>query len=307
MLMTSILTACVLASASVSFGPEELRANAIKNLGSQDRQEVWRAIEFFEETNKDDQQALLAALTDADRQRRQFAMILLCEMDVAPSPALLDACYEGLRDDDIPLNLAKPPNQRILTNKGNANEAANYLAKHAKDAGKLIERGMREGDWQQKLLCAFVAGRAGREDLIPLAAPILIKHLADNDQAGDADTAIAGLVGFGKSIRPHLTIQNPDAQQRQIAKVLTRWIDDPSEERLGPWLKSLSEREREELEPYALCVTHTEARLSFSMDDLTKVMKRDATTLNSPDTAPREEPKPEKDSKNDNRGAKRPG
>ena len=245
--------------------PDDARAAAIEDLGADSLTKVRAAYEqgLDPGENAEDRKALFEALESPDRQRRQMAMIMLCEAEVAPTPKLLDVCYDGLKDDDLPYDKSRPRAQRLRLPLGNANAAATYFVKHPKDALKHLEKGLKTGDWQQQLLCAFAAGRTRQTQLLPIAAPILLKHLHDNEIGGDAGTALAGLAGFGQDIRPHLTsVTAPDAQQALLIRLLSAWLDAGCE---GPKLREALDRwpteEREAAQDFTPSLTLDEPRL----------------------------------------------
>ena len=87
---------------------------------------------------------------------------------------------------------------------GDAWVAFRYLRANAGRARDLLADAMVKGDGRTRLLAAATAGCAGAEDLVDHAAPILIRHLADNAIRGDAVVAARALWGFGAAALPHL-------------------------------------------------------------------------------------------------------
>lgn len=204
------------------------------------------------------------ALGLGDWQTRQLAAHVLRGIPwYEPSEALLRVTVEGLADDDLPRQRASAILKRreAYSWVSNAHDGVRYLVEYSERAGPVLAAGMAGTDVQQRLLCAVVAGFAGRADLIPVAGPILIGHLRANHIGGDAKLAAPALFAFGKEIVPWLTpvLDSPDAQQRNLARLIL--IDlgvlhppDPGERRrlnticgsvedpvleLGPWVEDL--------------------------------------------------------------------
>lgn len=224
------------------------RAAAIATLTTGSRDKVAEIIFYgkFDPADDKDRKALTAALDSTDRRTRQLAMCILCSWGTAePTKRMLEVCYEGLEDDAIPLDKTRPKNARVIAPVGNACDATEYLVAHAEPAKLLIQRGLTSKDEQQKLLCAFIAGRANMTRLAPLAIPILLEHLRDNEIRGDAVTAFNGLRGFGKAALPHFdSVARPDEQQRVAMSILKLAAEAANDDAFVTSLRSLPATDR---------------------------------------------------------------
>ena len=154
-----------------------------------ERWNAYRAARLLEQLWPQSNMALERMLGSGDAQARLIAADILRRKSITPSPALLRACINDLRNDSSEVNW--------YLSQGNALSAAAYLVRWAQDAEPLLAHAMRSDDWQQRLLAAAVAGHACRLSLIDQAAPVLIEHLRDNSMSGDAKVAAPAL-----SIRP---------------------------------------------------------------------------------------------------------
>lgn len=173
--------------------------------------------------------ALLGALKSADYQQRQLAADHLRSMEgFELNQDLLRVTVEGLRDDRFPFDPGTALDSSTWTWSTNARDGTAFLVTYARPAQAFIAQGLASDDRQQRLLCAAIAGWGGLDELAPVAAPILIEHLADNDMQGDAKIAYAALVAFGAHARGALesAIESPDTQQRLSARALLGRLGD---------------------------------------------------------------------------------
>jgi len=128
-----------------------------------------------------------------------------------------------------------------------------YLIEHAAAAEELLEKGIGGNDQRQRLLCAAIAGCAGRSRLMDRATPILVSHLAENGVENDAVLAARALAGFGAAVAQPLEPwrQQGDEQQRQsVEYIVRRLTTDESPIRLQRRLPlaRLTVRQRDALE-----------------------------------------------------------
>jgi hypothetical protein len=154
---------------------------------------------------------LVEVVESDDPQQRRLAVEILQALPAegeAPQ-SLLRASIADLRSD-----------QRLY----NGKRSFLFLITHATEAEALLAEAMAGDDAQQRLLCAAVAGCAGREALMAQATPILVSHLANNQVAGDAIVAARAMHGFGESVLPLLGAyrQSADPQQRQTVEYIVR-------------------------------------------------------------------------------------
>jgi hypothetical protein len=173
--------------------------------------------------------ALERALHSTDTQQRQMAASALRQITTyTPTPRMLWVTVEGLRDDDLPLKRDKD-HRWNYTFVFNAARGTPYLANHALAAESALAEGLRSDDRQQRYLSAIATGFGACKPLIPLAAPILIEHLADNKYAGDAKWAMPALVHLGTEVRPYIEplLASQDKQQRQLAELILLELQGP--------------------------------------------------------------------------------
>jgi hypothetical protein len=155
--------------------------------------------------------ALLRALEADDPQQRQFAAsVLQSRSDLAPPESLLRVSVEGLRQD------------RRIPDLYNALRSVRYLLSRVHAAEEQLVRGLRGGDAQQRLLCAYIIGAAGLTARADEAAPILVEHLRSNTISRDGMWALVALARLGRSALPHLLEQaaSDDLQQRTAVTYL---------------------------------------------------------------------------------------
>lgn len=158
--------------------------------------------------------ALERALVSPDPQVRFLAARSLHWMQgYAPSDRLIAVTIEGLREHS-----------------GYVGESLRWLAECRAPVHRHLERALRSGDWQQRLLAATVAGVLGEDALFDAAAPTLLDALKDNHTDEDAKLAMRALAGFD----PHRVIDAlwpltdaPDVQQRTIARAMLRRLGAP--------------------------------------------------------------------------------
>ncbi|XVJ60547.1 MAG: hypothetical protein HEQ23_14580 [Tepidisphaera sp.] len=302
MLVTlALVSSMVLLDTPAAPDPEQ-RAAAIEDLGSSDKSRVTKALFYsLDASDPDDRKALEQALDSPSYQRRQLAMTMLCHDEKKPGKRLIEVCFEGLSDDAIPIDTLRPMNERFIAPVGNANEAARFLIEHAQEVRPQLEKGLKDGDWQKKLLCAYIAGRAKISALLPAAAPVLINHLKDNDIRGDGQTAIGGLAGFGTDVLPYLErIQNPDSQQ-QIAVRLIGWHLD-EHKRLHAEVAKLPKHERDLADQLSSGLYNDWPKLKWKLKDFDEtkhVYSRPTEAGNDNPPSPHPSPRPEQPSDNE--------
>lgn len=167
------------------------------------------------------QPALESAVASRDVQARIIAAGILQGRSAPPSDALLRASVENLR--------LRPEDLDWFIGRGRVSRAAEYLMAHANLAAPLVAEALLSDDPQQRLVAAGIAGFAGLERLLPLAAPILIEHLGDNDVEGDAKIAAPALFRFGPAAIPFLEpyCGDEDQQRRGLARAIVESIRHP--------------------------------------------------------------------------------
>ena len=181
-----------------------------------------RAIDLLEKLWPQSQAELERCLSSGDPQARLLAAQILRRLCNTPSPELLAACMEDLRQDEHEV--------RWYLSRGNARQACNYLLQHAGAAQELLANALQSEDPQQRLLAAAVIGYDGRCALIHQAAPILIEHLRDNDIEGDAKVAAPALFRFGRAALPYLSphVDSEDPQLRAAARSIIEQLEHPN-------------------------------------------------------------------------------
>jgi hypothetical protein len=173
--------------------------------------------------------ALERALRSDDYQQRQLAAYLLRDLLSRPTDDLLRVTVEGLRDDTLTHEPARPgsgdPYGRWSL-VANARTGVRYLTDHAAAAQPWLAECMASTDRQQRLLAAAAAAFGGLSDLAPVAVPVLVEHLAHNGIAEDAKLAAPAILAFGAAALPFLEEARlaSDAQQAVLARQIIRQI-----------------------------------------------------------------------------------
>ncbi len=174
---------------------------------------------------------LEAALHARDYQQRQLAAHVLRDIHeqckgvgYSPSDALLRITAEGLNSDTIPYEPSRigEGSYHHYTGIANAREGIEFFSAIGPRAAPYLLIAMQRGDEQAKLLAAGVAARNNFHDLLPIAAPILITHLKDNNTYGDARFSTSALLGFGPDVLPYLdqAAASSDSQSRKTAAMI---------------------------------------------------------------------------------------
>lgn len=212
---------------------EELRSDAIG----------WNALEAqgYLAEHVEDAKALLAeALMSDDDQQRDLAKDLLRETSAT---------------GDVFMRLLRLSVDDLCSGRGQSRtrRGFQYLVEHAAAAEELLDKGMNSNDPRQRLLCAAVAGCAGRTRLLDRATPILVIHLAENAIENDAVLAARALAGFGAAVAQPLepSRQRGDEQQRQSVEYIVRRLttdESPIRLQLKLPLARLTVRQRDALE-----------------------------------------------------------
>ena len=104
------------------------------------------------------QPALNQALWSYDRQQRQLAAWILRQRDAPPSVRLIDVTVEGLQDDGLPYDGSSG---RLCPWVNNAKDGLLYLLAHADASRPAVVLALGSADQQQRVLCAYLAGRFG--------------------------------------------------------------------------------------------------------------------------------------------------
>ena len=174
--------------------------------------------------------ALERALSSDDYQQRQMAASVL--RGVAghnPTDQLLRVTVEGLRDDQLPFDPRANGDTRF-NYVFNASEGTRYLAATGHIAAPFLVEGLTSQDAQQRFLCALASGFGKCDELLPMAAPILIEHLADNRFIGDATWAAPALFHFGPAVIPYLERfrDSRDEQQRDLVQLILLELAGPA-------------------------------------------------------------------------------
>ncbi len=158
--------------------------------------------------------ALERELAAGDEQSRTIAAHLLRGMcPDEPSDALLAACVEDLRHDEV---------RRVWFDFFDARAARDYLLRFPHRIEPLLSSALRSDDRQQRTVAAVLAGHCDLDSLIDAAAPILIANLRDDEVYGNAKTAAPALFRFGPEVIPYLLpcFESDDRQQRDIARAI---------------------------------------------------------------------------------------
>lgn len=161
---------------------------------------------------------LLAAFGSRDDQQREAAARLLFRCDLRGEP------LERVLDEAI-RSLGSGISRRRLS------LAAEFLIRHAEEAESRLARAMVEGDARTKLIAAASAGVSRRTELLPLAMPILIEHLGQNDVTGDAIVAFRAIAGFGPAAIPFLEPSRASADQQRrhcVEHLIRSWTTSQS-------------------------------------------------------------------------------
>ncbi|GJM19401.1 MAG: hypothetical protein DHS20C14_16140 [Phycisphaeraceae bacterium] len=182
--------------------------------------------------------ALGRALDSEDWQQRQMAADVLwwcihppawAERDAVgeATPRLLEVTVEGLRHDGFPTHWVGE--EYTYTYVFNASRGFRMLVLHAHEARGLLEAGLESGDVQQRFLCALALGFGGVGESAPVAAPVLLPHLRDNDIREDAKWVVAALYRFGPAVLPMLreALPGADEQQQSLLQLLILDLTDP--------------------------------------------------------------------------------
>jgi hypothetical protein len=217
-----------------------------------DDEEPWNAIRAMRELKRLPDPPipeLQAALESDDRQQRQIAAHLLWRFLHPPTwlsldedtpewrltphgevtRRLLEVTIDGLNPDRLPFD------NRVnrYTNVFNAADGFRHLVLHAREARELLEDALQSDAYRQRFLCALALGFGGVAESAPLAAPILLPHLRDNDIAEDAKWCTAALYRFGPPVLPLLREARSaaDAQQAKLLDLLILDLEQPPESR----------------------------------------------------------------------------
>lgn len=138
---------------------------------------------------------------------------------------LVRVTIEGLRHDTTPYDWDRRRGLVIY----NAAYGISRLIPIAHDWVNLLDEAMESDDHQQRLLAAYILGRAGVAQSVERASQILLPHLRDNTIWGDAKFSVFGLGGFGEELLPYLSSALPtaDKQQRDLITLLIMDVKDP--------------------------------------------------------------------------------
>ena len=169
--------------------------------------------------------ALEAALASRDRQTRYLAAEVLRDTLAAnPPDALLHVCVENLAEE-------RGGALAWYLSWGKVSTAAHFLIEHIDRAEPLLDRAMRDGDPQQRLIAAAIIAECPRRGGLHLAVPILLEHLRDNDIEGDAQIAVPALLAAGERITPWLEPfrHDEDTQRRQLVRALLAHYGHPTD------------------------------------------------------------------------------
>jgi hypothetical protein len=162
-----------------------------------------------------------AALESSDWQQRQLSACLLRGLSDYPATAAL-----------LRATLEDPPGggslQFMVSHGMYRWELDQYLVRHMNEAEPIVREVMRQGSDTMQWICARASLRDGRRSLMADAAPIIIRHLRDNDVRFDAGGAMSALRVCGPKIAPLLqpSLQSYDMQERQIAASVLRSFKD---------------------------------------------------------------------------------
>ncbi len=219
------LAAAPAAARSGPTGPEA--AALVEQLRDDDVR--WNAMEASESLRRLGWRAVPAlesALASEDWQQRQMAAdVLRSVAGYKPSPAMLRVEVEGLRHDELP---RQRRGRRAYTFVFNAKRGAEHLLRHVREAEPLLTAALVSEDQQQRFLCAYILGCAGRDEHAAAVAGVLLPHLRDNDVRNDAIMAAAALYRLGPKVRPYVVAARPsaDRQARQLIDLILINLDE---------------------------------------------------------------------------------
>lgn len=177
------------------------------------------AIDALLDTGADAQPALNEALWSYDRQQRQLAAWILRQRDAPPSARLIDVTVEGLQDDGLPYDGSSG---RLCPWVKNAKDGLLYLLAHADASRPAVVIALGAADQQQRVLCAYLAGRFGCAEYARQICAELLPHLRDNEIGGDALFAAHGLIGLGGAALSQIVDARNAAtgQERELLELL---------------------------------------------------------------------------------------
>jgi hypothetical protein len=158
-----------------------------------------------------------------DPELNQYIEII--DPDYPITETLIRVTIEGLRHDTTPYDHKRRRGLVLY----NASDGITRLLPIAHDWIGLLEEAMESDDLQQRVIAAYILGRAGVAQSVKRASQILLPHLRDNQIWGDAKFCVFGLGGFGDELLPYLTsaLSTIDKQQRDLITLLIMDIKDP--------------------------------------------------------------------------------
>ncbi len=150
---------------------------------------------------------LETALDSADLQQRELAAWVLRHMPgYSPSPRLLRACADALRNDAFP-DACRPVSDGLplrVTMIGNASDSMEYLVDHPAQSASVVAPLLDSADPQQQFLAGVIAANIGLPNARAKLVGILVPHLSNNKIVGDATLAALSLARLGPEVEPSL-------------------------------------------------------------------------------------------------------
>ncbi len=166
------------------------------------------------------------ALDSTDRQQRFLALGLLQSFSLVPESdgvpyyppdRMLDVCVESTCSWN-----SEPSFDRVPHDISNEKTVAFLLAFFHRLEPRLVALFERTRVNSRRFLCAYVLTLANSAHHLPLTAPVLIPHLADNYESNDALMAMTALYAAGPMAIAYLpTGRNLDPQMSACINLLT--------------------------------------------------------------------------------------
>lgn len=151
--------------------------------------------------------------------------IIPADPEYTITPDLIRVTIEGLKHDTSPFDRSRRRGLVYF----NADFGVSKLIPVAHLWVNELEEALESDDDQQRLLCAYILGRAGISRCVEPVSKILLPHLRDNDISDDAKFSVYALGGFGPELLPYLkdALPGADDQQRDLISLLIVNLIDP--------------------------------------------------------------------------------
>jgi len=176
-----------------------------------------RLVDYFGRHGEESSQRLREYLSHENQTTRCFAASILREITADPNDELIHSLVGSLRFDRW--QRWEPMVRQFMFE-----DSVRWLVAHGDRGAEAFRQGMYDGDAQQRLLCAAIAGFAELQGLAGDAIPLLMDHLRDNRVGADAEFATRALAGFNEHARPWL-VQAAHADDTQAGEVAVYLLD----------------------------------------------------------------------------------